>query len=124
MDQSMTNPTIKSGSTGDYVKQWQKIIGVTQDGKFGPATITATKKWQTEHNLKADGIVGPATWQASLPQTSIQSLKQAVNITATKTKEVMAALPAKTQIIQLWAKVTAAIALIGAFFITRNKIKK
>lgn len=62
----MANPTIKSGSTGDAVKQWQKIIGVTADGSFGPNTVAKTKEWQTAHKLVADGIVGPATWSLAL----------------------------------------------------------
>jgi hypothetical protein len=61
-------PTIKQGSTGDAVRQWQGIIGVTVDGQFGPNTATATKTWQSSHGLTADGIVGPASWgAASLP---------------------------------------------------------
>jgi peptidoglycan hydrolase-like protein with peptidoglycan-binding domain len=61
-------PTIRLGSTGDAVKEWQKIVGVTADGKFGPQTDAATRAWQTKNRLKADGIVGPATWTAALVQ--------------------------------------------------------
>lgn len=59
-------PTIKQGSTGDAVVQWQKILGVTADGKFGPNTAAATKTFQQKHGLTADGIVGPNTWLAGL----------------------------------------------------------
>jgi len=41
---------------------WQRIIGITQDGKFGPDTKKATIEWQNIHGLLADGIVGPKTW--------------------------------------------------------------
>ena len=60
--------TIKRGGQNDIdaVKQWQGIIGVTQDGAFGPATESATKQWQTEHKLVADGVVGPDSWAAAL----------------------------------------------------------
>jgi peptidoglycan hydrolase-like protein with peptidoglycan-binding domain len=58
--------TIKEGSTGDNVKEWQRIVGgIAIDGKFGTTTTAATKKWQTNHGLKADGIVGPLTWNAA-----------------------------------------------------------
>ena len=58
--------TIKEGSSGDNVKEWQRIVGgIAVDGKFGATTTAATKKWQTAHNLKADGIVGPLTWGAA-----------------------------------------------------------
>ncbi len=61
--------TIKLGSTGPDVIQWQKIVGVTADGSFGPATNSATLKWQSAHKLAADGVVGPATWAAAIPRT-------------------------------------------------------
>lgn len=75
MPVSMTvnRSTIKQGSTGDNVKEWQRIVGVTVDGKFGPNTVIATKAWQKLHNLTADGIVGPKTWGVAygdLPTTT------------------------------------------------------
>lgn len=60
--------TIRQGSTGDTVKQWQGIIGVTSDGKFGPNTTAATKAWQSGHQLAPDGVVGPQTWAVALAQ--------------------------------------------------------
>lgn len=59
-------PTIQQGSTGAAVQQWQQIIGVTADGKFGPNTKAATITWQRSRGLVADGIVGPKTWTAAL----------------------------------------------------------
>lgn len=70
------NPTIRKGSTETAaIKQWQGIVGVTQDGSFGSNTEAATKKWQTEHKLVADGVVGPASWSAALG-TSMPKTKQ------------------------------------------------
>ncbi len=57
--------TIRQGSTGPDVQAWQKIIGVTADGKFGPGTDAATRSWQRAHGLTADGVVGPMTWAAA-----------------------------------------------------------
>ena len=59
-------PTIRKGSTGNDVKQWQKILGVSEDGSFSAAVESATKEWQKSHKLVADGIVGPATWGLAL----------------------------------------------------------
>lgn len=59
-------PTIRQGSTGDAVVAWQKIIGVTADGQFGPQTTAATKAFQQKKGLVADGIVGPQSWLAGL----------------------------------------------------------
>ena len=58
--------TLRQGSTGADVMLWQKIIGVTADGQFGPATAAATKTWQASHGLTADGVVGPQTWSKAL----------------------------------------------------------
>jgi peptidoglycan hydrolase-like protein with peptidoglycan-binding domain len=65
--------TIKLGSTGADVQAWQKIIGVTADGKFGPQTDAATRTWQRSHGLTADGIVGPKTWAAASGGTPTQA---------------------------------------------------
>jgi peptidoglycan hydrolase-like protein with peptidoglycan-binding domain len=59
------HPTIQQGSTGPDVALWQKIVGVAQDGKFGPNTAAATKTWQSQRGLTSDGVVGPKTWAAA-----------------------------------------------------------
>jgi len=58
-------PTLRLGSKGEAVKTWQQIVGVKDDGIFGPETLAATKAWQKAHGLVADGIVGPKTWLAA-----------------------------------------------------------
>ena len=40
----------------------QAMLGVRQDGAFGPATETAVKEFQRAHGLTVDGIVGRDTW--------------------------------------------------------------
>lgn len=60
--------TLRLGSSGAEVKKWQAIIGVTQDGSFGPATDAATRAWQKSHKLVVDGVVGPATWSIAFPR--------------------------------------------------------
>jgi peptidoglycan hydrolase-like protein with peptidoglycan-binding domain len=60
-----TPPTIRKGSKGDIVKEWQFILQVPQDGSFGKGTEAATKNWQMRHGLKADGVVGPTTWSTA-----------------------------------------------------------
>lgn len=56
--------TVELGATGDRVKQIQCVVGVKQDGSFGPKTQAAVMVWQRQHGLKADGKVGPITWTA------------------------------------------------------------
>lgn len=48
----------------DDVRQLQKLLGLTDDGLFGPNTEKAVVKFQKDHKLEADGIVGPRTWAA------------------------------------------------------------
>lgn len=60
---TVSRATIRQGSKGESVKEWQRIVGgIAVDGSFGPATVTATKNWQKAHGLTADGVVGPQTW--------------------------------------------------------------
>jgi peptidoglycan hydrolase-like protein with peptidoglycan-binding domain len=55
---------LKRGSEGPRVGQLQRMLGLTPDRVFGPATRRAVKRFQRRHGLTADGIVGPATWRA------------------------------------------------------------
>jgi len=67
--------TIRKGSSGPTVVQWQQIIGVAADGKFGPATEAATKSYQASNGLTADGIVGPMTWAKALSTPAVAAPK-------------------------------------------------
>lgn len=58
--------SMRAGSRGPDVVEWQRLIGVKQDGIFGPITDSATRAWQKAHPpLVVDGIVGPKTWAAA-----------------------------------------------------------
>ena len=73
-DEGQLCPTIRRGSTGEFVMVCQEILvdlgyelgpsGV--DGKFGAKTEAAVKTFQQRHGLAADGIVGPKTWKQLL----------------------------------------------------------
>lgn len=62
------NDSIKKGSFGEEVKQWQLFLQSAGfkvpfvDGAFGPITERETLKFQTQNGLKPDGIVGSKTW--------------------------------------------------------------
>lgn len=62
--------TLREGSTGPDVIEWQKIIGATADGIFGAGTKKKTVAWQAAHGLVADGIVGPASWATARAGTT------------------------------------------------------
>ena len=67
-----TKPTIRKGSTGQYVVECQNdliqlhydLSPYGADGKFGSKTEVMVKQFQTDHKLTADGIVGQMTWKA------------------------------------------------------------
>lgn len=53
------------GSTGDKVREIQKIVGVEADGIFGPKTEAAVRQWQSNLRITADGVWGPQTEEAT-----------------------------------------------------------
>ena len=92
--------TIKLGSKGDVVKEWQGIVGVPQTGIFDKTTDAATKKFQSAHALKPDGVVGPATWTAALGTSS----QAATAVAAVTPKPPTAASAAKPPVASSTAK--------------------
>lgn len=44
------------------IAQLQKVIGVSPDGKWGPASTAALQAWQQKNGLAADGKPGPQTY--------------------------------------------------------------
>lgn len=66
---SGTTYNIKSGQTGDKVKNVQMLMNaclgtsLTLDGNFGPNTEKAVMQFQSKYGLAADGIVGAKTKQ-------------------------------------------------------------
>ena len=64
----LTSPYMR----GDDVATWQRFLGATADGIFGPKTDAATRSFQNGHQdtatglpLAVDGKVGPATLRAA-----------------------------------------------------------
>ncbi len=95
-----TRPVLRRGSTGTYVQQWQKIIAVDADGKFGPGTEVATKAWQKARGLTADGVVGANSWnraqvESGTPLTTAQVVQQTANQIAQGSKPPAAQTPVK-----------------------------
>lgn len=64
--------TVKSGSTGQSVKDVQWLLRnkygykILVDGEYGAKTKTAVISYQKKKGLDADGIVGKKTWEALL----------------------------------------------------------
>ncbi len=52
-----TSPNLR-----DDVKRLQHLLGLKEDGHFGPNTEKAVIAFQKKNRLEADGIVGPRTW--------------------------------------------------------------
>lgn len=57
--------TIKKLDKGEEVKKLQKLLGINDDGIFGPITEECVKQFQRKNGLvPIDGIVGSKTWAA------------------------------------------------------------
>ena len=56
--------SVERGDRGSRVATVQRVLGITVDRHFGPATVRAVKRFQRQRGLTADGVVGPATWRA------------------------------------------------------------
>ncbi len=66
LNSSSCPANIVQGASGGCVVELQNLLdqhgaGVTADGQFGPATLTAVRVFQTESGIAADGMVGPVT---------------------------------------------------------------
>lgn len=68
---TVDRPTIRKGSTGDWVVLCQQdlltlcydLSPYGADGKYGTKTVNAVKKFQTDYDIKPyDGICGQKTW--------------------------------------------------------------
>lgn len=59
-----SKPWLQRGSRGAQVKEVQAVVGVTQDGQYGPQTEAAVRAWQASNDMHVDGVVGPVTWAA------------------------------------------------------------
>lgn len=56
--------TLRRGSSGPTVVVLQRMLGIPDDGKFGPGTDAAVRAFQARKGLTVDGVVGPQTWGA------------------------------------------------------------
>jgi N-acetyl-anhydromuramyl-L-alanine amidase AmpD len=55
---------LRIGDTGPDVERWQRVVGCTTDGIFGPNTARATRIWQGSHGLDQTGAVTAEEWAA------------------------------------------------------------
>ncbi|KRF18768.1 hypothetical protein ASG90_02395 [Nocardioides sp. Soil797] len=88
---SFTWPTVQTGEKNNRVKVLQHLLnqrgyGLTVDGSFGPATLSAVKRFQTSAGLGSDGVVGPLTWSKVVVSLSsgtkgnaVKGVQQALN---------------------------------------------
>ena len=60
----VSRPVLRRGATGSAVEDLQRLLKITADGQFGPATYAAVVAFQKSRQLVPDGVVGPATWAA------------------------------------------------------------
>ena len=63
-DAALAFKSVDRGDRGARVATVQRVLGLTVDRHFGPATVRAVKRFQRRRGLAADGVVGQATWRA------------------------------------------------------------
>ena len=61
---------LRVGARGSAVKELQKVLGIEDDGAFGPETLQAVRNFQRMSGLTVDGIVGAKTWEALRGQSN------------------------------------------------------
>lgn len=66
--------TVKEGAPPELVKLVQKIVGVEQNGIFGPMTREHVQRWQKVHAIQPTGEVGPTTWAALFPKLDLNGV--------------------------------------------------
>ena len=57
---------VGEGDEHPHVGLVQRVLGLDQDGIFGPKTDAEVRNFQKNEGLVADGIVGRATWERLL----------------------------------------------------------
>ncbi len=60
----MKGATVRIRDRGSDVAELQAKLGLSADGRFGPATLEAVEEFQAAHGLVPDGVVNSATWKA------------------------------------------------------------
>lgn len=58
----LKNPMMRDAKGKTDIQAIQDVLGLKEDGIFGPLTEKAVKAYQKKHGLNQDGIVGPKTW--------------------------------------------------------------
>lgn len=59
-----TTTVLRSGMTGQAVKDAQRALRVTQDGEFGSSTLAAVKRVQGKYRIAQTGVIRTLTWAA------------------------------------------------------------
>ncbi|WP_169576934.1 N-acetylmuramidase domain-containing protein [Sediminimonas qiaohouensis] len=71
---------LRLGDGGAAVRRLQAALGVTVDGRFGPATEDAVRTFQERVGLPVDGLVGARTWEALKQNRDAKPKVQATKI--------------------------------------------
>ncbi len=80
-DNLQNYPTLRLGSTGNFVTLLQYILvlngfNIDVDGIIGPRTVAALRNFQSFNKLAVDGIAGPMTWKTMLFLPPYPTLRQ------------------------------------------------
>jgi len=63
-DMTCSSQSFQFGATGECVKRIQQVVGVYNDGQWGPITNRAVLDYQSSIGLPATGVWGPQEWKS------------------------------------------------------------
>jgi uncharacterized protein (TIGR02594 family) len=92
----MPRRELAEGDEGADVMEVQSILGLNDDGDFGPVTKAGVQGYQTAVGLNADGVVGQSTW-AALDRLDAR-VKAGTDGLQTKTKDKIIAIAERSTI--------------------------
>lgn len=114
--ENVAGQVLKVGSTGAWVGEVQRMLGIKQDNIFGSETHNAVAAFQASKGLTVDGIVGAKTFAALRANDS-----GSYSMSATTPSTIPVPTPSGTNYLPILLAVAAGV---GIWYIVNQKKSK